>query len=73
MTSVKTVRRKSRRKPGEGREDGDCPYCGRRVDFLWTCPCGFCMCQSCMNDNLWGVTCNNITWECPDCDRIRSY
>ena len=31
------------------------------------------MCQSCMNDKLWGVPCNNITWECPDCDRIRSY
>jgi hypothetical protein len=20
-----------------------------------------------MHENLWGMTCNNITWQCPDC------
>jgi len=20
-----------------------------------------------MDENLWGLTCNNITWHCPDC------
>ena len=25
------------------------------------------MCQSCMYENQWGMTCNGITWECPDC------
>jgi hypothetical protein len=20
-----------------------------------------------MYENLWGMTCNNITWQCPDC------
>ena len=31
------------------------------------------MCQSCMDDNLWGVTCNNVTWVCPDCGEPNSY
>lgn len=31
------------------------------------------MCQSCMDDNLWGVTCNNVTWVCPDCGDTNSY
>jgi hypothetical protein len=20
-----------------------------------------------MNDNVWGMSCNGITWQCPDC------
>ncbi len=31
------------------------------------------MCQACMDENAWGMTCNNLTWTCPDCGRIRSY
>jgi hypothetical protein len=26
-----------------------------------------------MDENLWGMTCNNITWVCPDCGEIRSF
>jgi len=26
-----------------------------------------------MLDNLWGLTCNNITWWCPDCGERNSY
>jgi hypothetical protein len=26
-----------------------------------------------MDDNLWGVTCNNITWHCPDCGDWNSF
>jgi hypothetical protein len=26
-----------------------------------------------MQENLWGMTCNNITWTCPDCGAIRSF
>jgi hypothetical protein len=50
-----------------------CPFCGRQAAFYWTCPCGFRMCQDCMNENAWGLTCNNLTWTCPDCGRDRSY
>ncbi len=31
------------------------------------------MCQACMLENLWGMTCNNITWECPDCGNVRGF
>jgi len=26
-----------------------------------------------MDENLWGVTCNNVTWVCPDCGEPNSY
>ena len=63
---------------GKGRRDkersaGFCPYCEREVDFCWICRCGFRMCQDCMLENAWGLTCNNITWVCPDCGEIRTY
>ncbi|NOZ02655.1 MAG: hypothetical protein GXP54_12310 [Deltaproteobacteria bacterium] len=67
------ARKRTDRKKVDGETKGACPYCGGEVDFMWTCPCGFRMCQGCMNDNLWGLTCNNITWTCPDCGRDRSY
>jgi len=35
--------------------------------FCWNCRCGFAICQSCMYENEWGMTCNGITWQCPDC------
>jgi len=25
------------------------------------------ICQDCMNENVWGMSCNGITWQCPDC------
>lgn len=53
--------------------DRHCPCCGREADFFWTCPCGFRMCQACMEENAWGLTCNSVTWTCPDCGRQRSY
>ncbi len=31
------------------------------------------ICQKCMYENAWGLTCNNITWECPDCGAIRGF
>jgi len=47
--------------------------CHERRGFLWTCPCGFCICDRCMQREAWGMTCNNITWVCPDCGEVRSY
>ena len=26
-----------------------------------------------MLENRWGMTCNNITWWCPDCGRRNNY
>ena len=26
-----------------------------------------------MQRNLWGMTCNNITWVCPDCGRSNGF
>lgn len=50
-----------------------CPLCRKEVRFTWQCRCGFEMCQGCMDENLWGVTCNNVTWVCPDCGEPNSY
>jgi len=26
-----------------------------------------------MQDNIWGMSCNNIVWECPDCGRWNGF
>lgn len=64
--------RQRRRRRARG-ADEPCPCCGRDVTFLWTCRCGFSICQVCMDHNLWGMTCNNITWVCPDCGRSNGF
>ncbi|OQY05985.1 MAG: hypothetical protein B6I22_06645 [Desulfobacteraceae bacterium 4572_123] len=46
---------------------GQCFCCGEKAPFYWTCRCGFKICQDCMYENFWGVSCNGITWQCPDC------
>ncbi len=66
----KTPRRSRRR---QGPKMVVCPCCHKTVAFCWSCRCGFQMCQECMNDNLWGVTCNNITWHCPDCGKSNGF
>jgi len=50
-----------------------CYCCRQDYLFCWTCTCGFEICQACMHENLWGMTCNNVTWVCPDCGEVRSY
>ena len=50
-----------------------CTVCEREVPFCWGCSCGFRICQACLEANRWGITCNNITWECPDCGGMRSF
>jgi hypothetical protein len=44
-----------------------CPLCREERRMFWRCRCGFEMCQTCMDENLWGLTCNTVTWTCPDC------
>ncbi|WP_320044542.1 hypothetical protein [uncultured Desulfobacter sp.] len=61
----KSRRRRSRSKT--------CHCCGAQAMFCWQCRCGFSMCQSCMYENQWGMTCNGITWECPDCGAQNGY
>jgi hypothetical protein len=41
--------------------------------FCWRCRCGFAICQTCMHENAWGMTCNGITWTCPDCGAQNGY
>ena len=41
-----------------------CDCCRGTFPFCWRCRCGF---KTCMLENLWGMSCNGITWECPDC------
>jgi hypothetical protein len=41
--------------------------------FCWRCRCGFAICQTCMHENAWGMTCNGITWTCPDCGEQNGY
>ena len=55
------------------RESYHCCCCGGTFRFCWSCPCGFAICQDCMLENLWGMTCNNVTWICPDCGEIRPF
>ena len=52
-----------------------CDCCGQTFPFCWTCrhDCSFQICQECMDENTWGLTCNNINWECPDCGGWNGY
>lgn len=51
-----------------------CHLCGRiRLAFRRCRHCGFEMCQECTDENLWGITCNHITWVCPDCGESNSF
>jgi len=47
--------------------DQTCHCCREIAPFCWTCRCGFRICQECMDENVWGMSCNGITWQCPDC------
>ena len=68
-----TDRRLSRSELRARSKGGTCPMCREDAPFLWTCPCGFVMCDPCMREEAWGMTCNNITWVCPDCGAVRGY
>jgi hypothetical protein len=57
----------SRRKRRRSKAPQQCQCCRQVFMFCWRCRCGFSICQNCMNQNLWGMTCNGITWQCPDC------
>jgi len=47
----------------------NCSCCNTEASFFWHCRCGYALCQDCMEENFWGLSCNGITWQCPDCGR----
>jgi hypothetical protein len=48
-----------------------CTLCAVEPPFCYKCvDCEFQICQACMAENEWGMSCNKMTWECPDCGRI---
>ncbi|MEW5737021.1 MAG: hypothetical protein AB1921_19405 [Thermodesulfobacteriota bacterium] len=53
--------------------DRECSCCGKTAPFCWTCRCGFAICQECMAQNVWGMSCNAITWFCPDCGQQNGF
>ena len=65
------------KRPGKRRRRREridvCCCCKAQTSFCWNCACGFAICQECMLENLWGMTCNNITWWCPDCGARNNY
>ncbi|MFH1724396.1 MAG: hypothetical protein ABII00_07220 [Elusimicrobiota bacterium] len=62
------TQRERRRNPG-----GECCCCRKTFSFCWKCPCGLSICQACMDENSWGMTCNGITWICPDCGKSNNF
>jgi hypothetical protein len=66
-------RRLSAKELRERTRNAVCPLCHQLRKFLWGCPCGCLICEACMQRDLWGFTCNNVTWTCPDCGEERSF
>ena len=50
-----------------------CHVCGQAALFCWSCRCGFAICQRCMNENVWAMSCNAIDWHCPDCGALNGF
>ncbi|KJS33124.1 MAG: hypothetical protein VR64_03565 [Desulfatitalea sp. BRH_c12] len=70
MTDNQNTPRKRRwRRTGQQQ----CHCCGQFLTFCWRCRCGFEICQSCMQANVWGMSCNHITWQCPDCGDMNGF
>lgn len=57
----------SPRRSGRKLRARQCHCCSGHYPFCWQCRCGFAICQGCMAENVWGMSCNHITWQCPDC------
>ncbi len=55
------------------RREHVCTVCEEIFRYAFSCACGFAICQACFDENAWGMTCNHVTWECPDCGGMRSF
>jgi uncharacterized protein (DUF2252 family) len=73
MNNTSENRKKSYRQKKELKKSQPCHCCGKHAPFNWYCRCGFTICQDCMNESSWGLTCNGITWVCPDCGAQNGY
>ena len=73
MKSTRNLKLSPGKRKARQQEVYICPCCKREVRFCWKCVCDFMICQTCMEENTWGMTCNHVTWTCPDCGRLRSY
>jgi len=68
-----TRRQQTRREKRIAKSRRQCHCCRQIFMFCWHCRCGFSMCQTCMHENAWGLTCNGITGTCPDCGGQNGY
>jgi len=50
-----------------------CHCCGNTAPFCWTCRCGLAICQVCMDGMVSSLSCNGITWNCPDCGAVNGF
>ena len=66
-SSAQTTPKRYRRRRKSRAGNRECHGCKALSLFSWTCRCGFALCQGCMHENMWGMSCNGITWRCPDC------
>jgi hypothetical protein len=58
----------SYRSKKEAARKNQCVCCRKTAPFCWQCRhCDFAICQDCMYENIWGMSCNGITWICPEC------
>ena len=62
-----------KKRPGRRAKNRTCQLCKKEYLFCWTCRCGFAMCQNCMNENFWALSCNGIQWGCPECGQLNGY
>jgi hypothetical protein len=69
MPPTNAPRKRRWRRPAEQQ----CHCCGQTFNFCWRCRCGFEICQGCMQENVWGMSCNHITWQCPDCGELNGF
>ena len=67
MTASAAKRRSAYREKRKRATRSACHCRGAETPFCWRCRCGFAICQECMEENFWGMSCNGITWYCPDC------
>jgi len=45
----------------------NCHCCTNNAPFCWRCRCGFAICQECMLENIWGMSCNGINPQNTQC------
>ncbi|MBW1799657.1 MAG: hypothetical protein JRJ85_02900 [Deltaproteobacteria bacterium] len=73
VSKVRTAQGEGDKKRRRGKKTYHCSCCNEDRPFCWTCPCGFQICNECMEENAWGLTCSGIQWQCPDCGALRPY